>query len=508
MQVFNKVLAGALLVAISIAKIALAEINLEVGGFDLIRLTLEGSYKTTYGIGNNESNFRIEEFKNTGRFYSTYEIVLSMMRENENGSEYGAVLKITPTLDKRYIIDFASADATGLTTSAPAYEGEDRIIGVVDQYSSHVPLGADLYLNPGSGQNPITLGSEFKIWSEVPHGSTPEERDEITFKDLREMGVAGSVTGGQIELEKPLIQAAYLVFKTRGENRAVTSEIGRVSSVSSKLRIDASDISYGSGGIGGYWNYYANLKGDQNITFTDGSLKDSKDKAKFISKPGSWSSLNSKDKSSLSTNLLVELADNLMLGFSYTANQGDLNSERFASDMRNYKDVVAAGLTYENVSDNIHFIASAVGEFGTHENSDFNNLKSYNVGAIARFFSDAFALAASYGNFGNSGLKTALGNNNNSEYWTLGGAYENGPTAFSVSYMQSKAAQEDIYGGVAELSNLVLSAEYRTSKGLTPFVEASLFNTDDITVDPADTGNKMPDTNSGSVLLIGTKLAF
>jgi hypothetical protein len=326
------------------------------------------------------------------------------------------------------------------------------------------------------------------------------------------MGLPGNVIGGNlkgsVELEKPLIQSAYLVFKTRGENSSVTTEIGKVCSVSSKLRIDASDISYGSGGIGGYWHYYANLKGDQSLTFTDGTLQGSKDKAKFIKKPGSYSSLCSKDKSSLSTNLLVKLVDNLTFGFSYTANQGDLNTGRFTDDMKDYKDVFAAGMTYENISDSIHLITSLVGEFGTHENSDLNNLKSYSIGAIAKFFSDALVLAASYGNFGNSGLKIAFGNNNNSEYWTLGGAYENGSTAFSVSYIQSRAAQEDIYGGVAELDNLVLSAEYKAAKGFTPFVEASFFSTKDITVDPADTDNKMPDTNSGSVLLLGAKLVF
>jgi hypothetical protein len=146
-----------------------------------------------------------------------------------------------------------------------------------------------------------------------------------------------------------------------------------------------------------------------------------------------------------------------------------------------YGNIFEAGLNFENqFANGVKLALSLTGETGVAGNADEReDLRAYAVGGLVGY--QGFSLAASYGNWDDSGQTNGL--NNESDYWTVGGGYEVGPFGLSITYLKS-TVEADI-GNVAagrdyenDFRNVVLGADYKLAPGLTPYAEVSFYEFD------------------------------
>lgn len=86
----------------------------------------------------------------------------------------------------------------------------------------------------------------------------------------------------------------------------------------------------------------------------------------------------------------------------------------------------------------------------------------------------------------------APGSGMDTDFWTLGGAYEWNDAGVSVTYLNSER-------GANDYESLVIGADYILAPGLVPYAEVSFFE--------ADEGASVID-NDGTVLILGTLLSF
>ncbi len=92
------------------------------------------------------------------------------------------------------------------------------------------------------------------------------------------------------------------------------------------------------------------------------------------------------------------------------------------------------GLSYDNKFGDVGLSAAATGELGQAQNVLYEDLKAWNAGAKLSYM--GASLAGSYGDWGKSNTLTS-DHSKNTNYWTLGGAYEYGPLGASLTYLKS-----------------------------------------------------------------------
>jgi predicted porin len=155
-----------------------------------------------------------------------------------------------------------------------------------------------------------------------------------------------------------------------------------------------------------------------------------------------------------------------------------------------FGEVIEAGANYEGKFENFGLAAALTGQAGKADTAAVEDLRAWNAGTVVSF--SGFSLAGSYGDWNDSGNT----NNSNSDYYTLGGAYDFGPFGASVTYLNSNV---EVGATDNDFSNLVLGADYSLAPGLTPYAEVSFFD--------ADAAGTASD-NDGTVILLGTELAF
>jgi outer membrane protein OmpU len=186
----------------------------------------------------------------------------------------------------------------------------------------------------------------------------------------------------------------------------------------------------------------------------------------------------------------------VQLGASYI---GDTNNGSTAIGGANpvngggFVDVFAGGINYEgNVSDNVGIEAALTGEYGRSDTLATEDLRAWSAGIGANF--SGFSVATSYTDQGDSG--TTAGDDNS--FWTLGGAYENGPFGLSATYLKGEAETAAVTN---EYQLLSLGADYQLAPGFVPYVEATFFDVD---------GGVAPGNaeDNGNVILVGTQLTF
>ena len=115
------------------------------------------------------------------------------------------------------------------------------------------------------------------------------------------------------------------------------------------------------------------------------------------------------------------------------------------------------------------------------------DLFAWNAGALVGY--SGFSVAASYGDWDDS-LSIA---NADTDYWTLGAAYDFGAFGASITYLDSEVAD------VNEFDNISVGVDYKLAPGLTPYAEVSFFD--------QDAAGAVND-NDGTVFIIGSQLAF
>lgn len=292
-------------------------------------------------------------------------------------------------------------------------------------------------------------------------------------------------------------------------------ELGPNTDAASALRVDASTLARATGGVGGDFYHYVDLDG--NTTGT--TLADT-----FIVKPGLPTENFPADVTAgnegvrATANKLTYYSpriSGLQLGVSYTPDQAERGTANgFSGDMDgtssvSFENVWNLGLNYQGQYDAVGVEASVTADIGDAEDgktgsspntvraaSTFDDLSAYNAGLSLAYA--GFTLGGSYASFDEFGqTKTA---NTDASYWTVGLAYEFGPFAASVTYLDSTVTNGDSSTADKQFDNLSVGADYQLAPGLVPYVEVSFFDTDDNTVSSTD--------NNGSVFLVGTQVNF
>ncbi|MFT6106484.1 MAG: hypothetical protein ACJA0S_000160 [Rickettsiales bacterium] len=220
------------------------------------------------------------------------------------------------------------------------------------------------------------------------------------------------------------------------------------------------------------------------------------------------------------------------LGLTLTPDTGSDGTSASVSGANNgdIKQVISYGLNYSDNFGNLGFALSATGENGRFEQPSAaaikrNNLKAYDVGFMATYF--GFTLGASYGDWGNS-LQPKTGSYScnydssqnladqdcangssgfsGSTYQTAGLAYQFGPFASSLTYMESSFQDNDY-------TALSFGIDYKMAKGLMPYLEVTQYElspnqpkASDITA--ATQGENQLQDNKGYVALAGLLFSF
>jgi len=303
---------------------------------------------------------------------------------------------------------------------------------------------------------------------------------------------------------------AYLFLENDNFGRF---EAGANSGASQTLDVNAAKIARATGGVDGDWRYSVkqaagsglnNIVAYNNTYITHPSLPVAND-----DNTGNGATANA-EKVTYYTPRFA----GVQLGVSFTPDTQNLGSAGSVapsfSATNAYENVFAGGLNYEADVEGVGIMASAIGENGTPKptalgtNSTVDDLNAYSLGLGLEF--QGFSIAGNWADEGKSGQLAAATSNTDSSYWTLGGAYENGPYGVSLTYMDSEkgsgaAASGTANTGTNRLDNWVVGADYQMAPGLTPYVEASFFDLKN------GSTNSIYD-NSGNVVLVGAEVAF
>jgi len=199
----------------------------------------------------------------------------------------------------------------------------------------------------------------------------------------------------------------------------------------------------------------------------------------------------------------------LQAGVSYTPDQGEHgNASGFVSSNAGgtkFLDVWNAGINYQGQYDALTVAAAATGEWGSAKDtgatiSTLDDLEAYSLGLNVSYA--GFTVGGSWADAPEIGLTKTFGSS--MHYWTLGGAYEFGPFAASVTYFDSTVEHgTSATAPDAEFQNISIGADYKLAPGLMPYVEVSFFETDNGVADNASTVD-----NNGTVFIVGTQLTF
>ncbi len=301
-------------------------------------------------------------------------------------------------------------------------------------------------------------------------------------------------------------------------------EVGPTYDAGNALKVDASNLARATGGIAGdFYKYVAlgaattaassnpnpndeyfilpglptavGLPGEANSDFASGDIHKVRATANKIS-------------------YYSPRIQGLQLGVSYTPDQNERGtksgfsgskSSTAAANAVGLEDVWNAGLNYEGEYQNVGIQAAVTGEWGDAENqgttaSTLDGLSAYQAGVNLSYAGVTVGgSVADISEFGQTATS-----NEEVGYWTLGAAYEFGPFAASVTYLDSTVENQGGTGVLdKEFTNLSIGADYQLAPGFVPYVEVSFFETDDNVADTATVVD-----NEGTVFIIGTGLTF
>lgn len=258
-------------------------------------------------------------------------------------------------------------------------------------------------------------------------------------------------------------------------------ELGSNTGASEALAVEADNLARATGGIDGAWVYFATPTG-----------------ASFITTPalpaehGSTASFN--DESTFNATKITYYSprfSGFQVGLGLTPDLEDRGQSLTRLDSgTGFGDVVEAGLNYQGQFNNVGLAAAWTGQMGDADTSAVEDLRAWNAGLTATF--SGFSLGGSYGDWSDSGNVS----DSDSDYYTLGAAYDFGPFGASVTWLDSNV---EVAGSENDFDNLVFGADYALAPGLTPYAELSFFD--------ADAAGAALD-NDGTVLLLGTELSF
>lgn len=254
-------------------------------------------------------------------------------------------------------------------------------------------------------------------------------------------------------------------------------ELGNNAGVEQEMAVNAASIARATGGIDGDDEFYINFAGIGG-------------RAAFLFHPDLPSAtIGGIAEDATKITFYTPQYYGFQLGLSYTPDEGD--GGQFATRSKtggDFEDVVAAGISYENEWDGVELAAAIVGEAGDSEDGSTEDLGAWQAGLALHYA--GFSVAGSYGDWNDSMM--VPGSGLETDFWTLGGAYDWENAGVSVTYLNSTL-------GVDDYDSVVVGADYTPAPGLTPYVDVTFFE--------ADEGAAAID-NRGTVVLLGTLLSF
>ena len=288
-------------------------------------------------------------------------------------------------------------------------------------------------------------------------------------------------------------------------------EVGATGDAGDALRVDASTFARATGGIGGDFYKFIDLGNGQAASPSDYYILPGLPTVVGLTGEASGGSRYDRAYANKISYYSPRI-QGLQLGVSYTPDQdergtkdgfsGDGNGGAGNGGIENAWNI---GLNYEGEFEGFGIEASAQAEWGnTEDNAGVattrDDLQAYAFGLAGSYA--GFTLGGSYGIIDESSNTATL--NTETDYWTIGGAYEFGPFGASVSYFSSEIDNETVATADSEFQNVVIGADYQLAPGLVPYIEVAFFETDNNIADVAGTTVD----NEGTVFIVGTELNF
>jgi predicted porin len=268
-------------------------------------------------------------------------------------------------------------------------------------------------------------------------------------------------------------------------------ELGGNVGVTKTMKVDAATFARATGGIDGdWWLFAGGPAGNGYIISPD-----------LVADHGTLTSGSyiGRDKTGEDANKITYYSprfSGFQVGFSYTPDLGDTGQNATAlSNVSGVEDIISGGINYNNQFGDIGLTAALTGEWGDSKLAAQEDLRAWNVGGALTW--SGFTFGASYGSWGDS-LQASGASNDDSDYWTLGLAYDFGPFGASATYLSSQVEQAG--GTDNEFQNIALGLDYMLAPGLVPYVEVNFFEFDDAAGAGVD--------NEGTTVLVGTQLTF
>ncbi|MEJ0010932.1 MAG: porin [Alphaproteobacteria bacterium] len=400
-------------------------------------------------------------------------------------------------------------------------------------------VGAALLATAASAETPkVTLGgfSDFQagwVGGDEANGIEGTSGRSIAFRNDNEISVrvdgktdAGLGYGAVIDLEADLSPDV----DNEGTNASRTYtyleggwgrvELGGNKSVAATMRVDASTLAVGSGGINGAWHYFVNPDGTTAVPTAAAPFATGGAAAGFITSSklqvehGSVDVLGDEsDYNDTKATYYTPRFYGLQAGVSYTPNTSDKGQIASRLNTVGYDNVWDVGLGYETQWSGVKIAASGTGEWAETNVVGAADIRGWNAGALLGW--QGFSLAGSYGDWATghlvvpggavlggvagTGGTAALSSDGNGSYWTAGLGYDAGPIGLSATWLDSKLGA-GAATGQNKFHNLVLGADYKLAPGLTPYAEVSFYDFNYAAAGAA--------SNSGDSVILGTQVAF
>jgi hypothetical protein len=291
-------------------------------------------------------------------------------------------------------------------------------------------------------------------------------------------------------------------------------EVGSTTGVYNAMKVSGASVARATGGIDGDWKYWVNPSVNtvaNGVTPID---------ATFVVVPALPSDYATRQEANAAkVNYMTPSYMGFKAGLTYIPDieqhgstfltHSVTKNTNVIANTSGYKNVFSGGLHYAGKVSNVGLKASLLGETGDAKDTAFpstaatkrHDLRAWEIGGSANV--SGFTLAASYGDWGKSGVaKAGTVGKKKTNYWTVGGSYDYGSVGASVTYMQSKRGT-GLQAKATEHSNVAVGLDYKLAPGFMPYAEVSFFKLDTKAA-PASAGSK----NDGSVFLAGTKLSF
>lgn len=288
-------------------------------------------------------------------------------------------------------------------------------------------------------------------------------------------------------------------------------ELGNGADAGSSLKVGAESLARATGGIAGDFYKYVDLSDDSAATndlyYILPGLPTEVGLPGEANKGTTTQDTHYARATANKITYFTPRIQGVQAGVSYTPDQAERGTADGFSGENNdggVQDVWNLGLNYEGQFGDVGVKAAATGEFGSAEDNGNtpttrDDLKAYSIGGNLSYI--GFTVGGSYG-AADEYLQVAT-NSRELDYWTLGGAYEFGPFATSITYFSSEVKNGTAANLDNEFTNLSIGADYQLAPGLVPYVEVSFFDTDDNVADTSTTTD-----NDGTVIIVGTELTF